>query len=116
MDQNTFDTIVKNTCKKINDILVIKGKEYVIGNDRLHNFRVAARKLGTNVPSALVGMDAKHVVSIDDMVNHGLPAILYEDGELNTKKATVYIDEKIGDHINYTILLKAALLEKFKLI
>jgi len=97
-----FDEIVKNRLKLIKEILLKKRAEYAPGGkDRLHNFKRAAAMLGTTQEQALVGMWAKHVVSILDICD-GQPA------------GREMIDEKIGDAINYLILLEAALKEEPK--
>ena len=74
-------------------------EEYASDVDRLSNFKRAARLKGTTLPQAVTGMMVKHTVSVYDMV---------ESGEAFTAAAW---DEKIGDHINYLILLKATLIE-----
>jgi len=76
-----------------------KADEYAVAADRLHNFIVAAGLQGTSPEIALGGMLAKHIVSIYDMIN--------------SKGAYVQEiwDEKIGDAINYLILLRAIVSE-----
>ena len=95
-----FDKIVEERIKKIRKILKSKGEEYSSKKDRLHNFKVAARKLDCSPERALQGMDMKHVVSIDDIINK------------NGSYSVAYIEEKLGDHINYMILLEALLKER----
>jgi len=90
-----FNAILSGRVRKIVVTLGSKAEEYARGEDRLHNFRVAARMLGTTPEQALWGMAAKHLVSVQDMV----------DGHLDASPAMV--DEKIGDLINYLILLEA---------
>ena len=65
----------------------------------LHNFRVAAGLQGCTVPQALVGMMTKHTVSVYDMVNSG------------QAYAPDIWDEKIGDLMNYLLLLRTAVKE-----
>lgn len=115
MNHEQFDKLVEEQIISIRKVLISKAAEYAKGGDRLHNFRVAARKLGRDVTSAqaLRGMDIKHVVSIDDMVIGGLPATLRDSNNMEYIKA--YIDEKIGDHINYMILLKACLYSEYNI-
>ena len=71
------------------------------GRDRLHNFNRAAEMLRTTREKALVGMWAKHVVSILDIVDD-FPKVV---------PSIEMIDEKLGDLINYSILLEANLKE-----
>ena len=58
--------------------------------------------LGGSREKALIGMLAKHLVSVLDMVDS------FGKEDLPT---TSFIDEKIGDSINYLILLEAMLKE-----
>lgn len=99
MDTSTFEVILNDRLQKIKSVLGNKAKEYAIGGDRLYNFKVAARINGSTPEQALWGMATKHLICVMDMVN----------GDLKTDKAM--IDEKIGDMINYLILLEAVLLE-----
>jgi hypothetical protein len=99
MRKEMFDLVVDMFQENITDVLRAKGEEYSSDTDRLHNFKVAARKSGMSPCHALLGMDMKHQVSIEDMV----------DGRLTVTLERV--KEKVGDHINYMILLAALLLE-----
>ena len=99
-NQISFDQVVENRIKQIRSILCKKAKEYASKTDRFHNFRVAARKMNTTPEIALQGMMAKHEVAVLDMIN-------------DPSKATEeMIDEKIGDNINYLILLEGLLKER----
>ena len=73
-----------------------KAEGYSTDEDVLHNFRVAAGLQGCTVPQALVGMMTKHTVSVYDMINSG------------QSYAPAAWDEKIGDLINYLLLLRVA--------
>jgi hypothetical protein len=101
--EKQFDEVVDKRLDAIKQTLLIKGKEYRRENDPLHNFR---RGSAINVQSeekVLWGFATKHLVSIIDMVddieNHGI---------LPKEKM---VDEKIGDMINYLILLEASFKE-----
>jgi len=101
MNTVAFNDIVENRLKMIKKILVAKGAEYAPGADRLHNFNRAALILGRTREEALIGMWTKHLVSILDIVD-----------SIKTKKPSVaLIEEKLGDAINYLILLEAMLKE-----
>jgi hypothetical protein len=82
-----------------------KAGEYAT-SDRLHNFKVAGAVQGTSPLSALAGMMAKHTVSIYDLVGKS---------EYGTEIPIEMWDEKIGDHINYLILMRALLEEEYKM-
>ena len=99
MTPEDFDKLLSSRIQKINDVLSNKSKEYAFGNDRLFNFKAAAR-INQNTPQeSLWGMATKHLVCVQDLVN----------GRLYNTEANA--NEKIGDLINYLILLEAVLLE-----
>ena len=79
----------------------IKAEEYAKG-DRLHNFKVAAKVQGCTPIKALGGMMCKHTVSIYDLIN---------DAEIGKEIPLEMWDEKIGDSINYLLLLNALVRE-----
>lgn len=77
-------------------MLIVKGEEYDNNtNDRLHSFKVAAALEGKPPKQALAGMMAKHTISIYDMCMS------------NEEFSIDRWNEKITDHINYLVLLKA---------
>jgi len=95
-----FEKIVEERLLKIGVTLGVKEKEYASNNDSFHNFRVAARIAGSTPEKALQGMWMKHIVSVFDLIE-------------NPGSATaVLIDEKIGDCVNYLILLEGLLRER----
>ena len=105
MNQKQFDKIVLARVEGIKNVLVEKAKEYSSKEDRLHNFKVAARLESSNQTpeQALWGMAKKHLVSIIDIISK-TPSGEFPSDELR--------DEKIGDSINYLILLEALLIER----
>lgn len=92
-----FDEVVDARLKKIRSTLSIKAKEYIREDNPFHNMDCAANDLNKEPEDALIGMAIKHWISIKDMVND-----LYED-KLPTE---AMIDEKLGDWINWMILLE----------
>ena len=99
-----FNQIIEHQIKLCLEVLINKAQEYVEDHDRLHNFRVAAELQDVSVPQALAGMMAKHTVSVYDLCReYGVQPFDYELWE-----------EKITDHINYLLLLKAAIKEGVK--
>lgn len=100
MKEKEFQSIFNDQVTYCEQMLFRKGLEYAIENDRLHNFKVAAALQGETQIQALGGMMAKHIVSIYDMIGS------------NKTYSTEMWDEKIGDAINYLILLKAILIEE----
>lgn len=96
MNRETYEKIVETQLQKCEDVLLMKSREYATDDDMLHNFNVAAELKGETPQQALAGFMAKHTVSVYDMCQA-------PDGKFTMEKW----DEKITDHINYLILLKA---------
>ena len=99
-----FNDVVDHRITEIRRILISKAKEYATDGDRFHNFRAAGRMLDTTPEIALMGMRAKHEVSVMDLVEIAASRPCDLSVEL--------IEEKIGDNINYLILLEGLLKEK----
>ena len=95
MNSEWFEKVIKKQIKSCEDVLIGKAKEYATDDDRLHNFKNAAGMMSCDPKEALAGMMAKHTISIYDMCRSGkdYPIELW--------------NEKITDHINYLLLLKA---------
>lgn len=103
MKAEKFNEVVEERISKIKSTLVRKAAEYSSDDDRLHNFKVAARINGETPEKALWGMMSKHLVSVIDIIS-GTSAGKLPNADMR--------DEKIGDAINYLILLEALLIEK----
>lgn len=104
MTPEEFNFIVDKRCELIKSILSSKSSEYSTEKSRFHNFIAAGRKYNITPEEALLYMRAKHEVSIDDMI---------EWAKSSPDKLTEsLIDEKIGDSINYLILLEGMLKER----
>ena len=99
MQADHFNRIVKEQVMYCLDLLSVKAEEYATA-DRLHNFITAAEIQDCTPIQALGGMMAKHTVSVYDMINTG-----------DTYSKELW-DEKITDHINYLLLLKALVEEE----
>ena len=97
MTNEAFQTILEGRIDAMRKTLASKAKEYAGPTDRLHNFKDAHEIEGVTAADACRGMLLKHWVSIRDMVK-GVPS-------------TATINEKIGDAINYLVLLEAILKE-----
>lgn len=102
MNVEEFNANLNFVIDRLQEVLASKGDEYAgtIDKDRLHNFKVAAGMQGITVKEALAGMMSKHTTSIYDMIGDG------RDHSLEKW------DEKILDHINYLILLRAIVVEE----
>ena len=101
MNNTEFEKILDARIKAIRETLAGKAKEYA-SEDRLYNFKRAAEIDQTTPEAALKGMWLKHVVSVLDLIS----------GKLELSEKT--INEKIGDSINYLILLEAVFKEKLE--
>jgi hypothetical protein len=99
-----FQYILNERVCQIEDVLAKKAREYVRNEDRLHNFNVASIISNKTREDVLWnGFALKHLVSVFDMVND------INEGKLPKKEL---VDEKIGDLINYLILLEVSIKDK----
>ena len=105
ISQKDFDSIVKITLEQIEQLLLIKGKEYVRNNDPLHNFNVTANYNKEHQAKSLHGMLSKHLTSYLDMLDD----IELSDKDINLDK----INEKFGDILVYFILQKVIFVVDF---
>jgi len=106
MKNEDFKKVVEQRIEKIKAVLGKKGAEYTRGGDRFSNFKRAAAVRGNQTPEdALLGMMMKHIVSIIDLI---------EDMQDSTETVASYDiwSEKIGDSINYLILLEGMIIER----
>lgn len=97
MIASKFNKVIERRIKMCLDTLGIKSSEYAT-EDRLHNFKVAAEVQNCTPVKALAGMMCKHTVSVYDLIN---------DFEAGKKIPIELWNEKIGDSINYLLLLTA---------
>src|SRR5690554_535189 len=98
MTAETFNKLLNLRLQKIVESLGQKANEYAT-DDRLHNFKEAGKTFECLPTEACWAYMMKHLVSIKDLAN-------------GTKKGSPdLIHEKIGDAINYLILMEALLLE-----
>lgn len=95
MSQEEFEKVFEGVVDQARRVLVDKAREYASNGNRLHNFIVAGQFLGTTPEQALLAFAAKHFVSLSDMVRTG-----------DIYPPEVW-DEKLGDALNYLILLRA---------
>lgn len=100
MTIDQFNAVFETTVERCRKVLCQKAYEYAEKDDRLHNFHVASVLQGCDPASSLGGMMIKHVVSLYDLIRRR------SKGEKITKEL---FEEKIGDTINYLILLTAIL-------
>lgn len=103
MTNKEFNTIIDNRINKIKNILILKGEEYANDVDRLHNFKRASKISEISPERVLDGFLLKHYTSYRDILDN------MDNGIIPDQE---YIDEKIGDIINYFILFEAIVSEK----
>ena len=102
MNSKEFEAVIKAKVETSIETLFIKNDGYAT-SDRLHNFKVAAVLQHESTIKALGGMMSKHTVSVYDLI----------EAENNGEDIPLELwDEKIGDHINYLLLLWAAVVER----
>lgn len=103
MTEQEFDALVEKRLDLTREVLITKGKEYRRNSDPLHNFNVASKLNNTTREKALWGFATKHLVSFLDML---------DDIENNKLPKKEYVEEKIGDLINYLILCEASIKDR----
>ena len=97
MRTEQFENIINKRIETCKSVLCSKVEEYAT-DDRLHNFKIAGELQKCTAVKALGGMMAKHTVSVYDLIDD------YEQGKAISKEMWA---EKIGDSINYLLLLTA---------
>ena len=103
MDYVTFERVFNETITKCSDLMLNKNEEYARNDDKLHNFKTSGRFRDQPPEVALGGMMLKHTTSIYDYIDDHYRGIYHHVKDW---------DEKIIDHINYLILLRAILIER----
>ncbi len=102
MTELGFSDVLNARIANTQKVLGSKQEEYARNGNRLHNFDVAARVGNTTPEHALKGMWMKHLVSVFDMIDSP------------EKVSHNMIDEKLGDLINYAILLEWMFLRRLQ--
>lgn len=100
MTSKEFKEVVDEQLEYCKNLLFKKNEEYVTTDDVFENFRTGANMLGTDVKNTLLGYLTKHLVSIVSMIK--------DDKQYDIDKW----NEKIGDSINYLLLLKGMVVEE----
>lgn len=100
MDNETFMKIVRDQIGTCLETLEAKEVEYSAGTDRLDQFKIASKMQGMHPLISLSGMMIKHTTSIYKMIAETIEGRRFPAGVW---------EEKITDHINYLLLLRAFL-------
>ena len=102
MKTKQFNQIVKKQCESIKRVLLQKGSEYASAEDRFHNFNEGAIEVKLPRLKYAESLMQKHITSVRDIIN-----------QWDSKKPSpAMLDEKMGDFINYLILIKGLMLEE----
>jgi len=104
MNRKDFSKILNGRVRACKNILEHKADVYAAGSDRLSNFKDAGRLLSCSPERALQGFMTKHIVALNDFI-----------AKLDYAQHTLMgeWEEKIGDIINYLILLEALVKERY---
>ena len=109
MNKQDFNSIVLKRCDLIQDVLFTKNKEYANDIEAFHNFKSACGLSFHNSQEKVAWeFMVKHLQSIKDIIEH-----VSIDGANGYPKESL-VEEKIGDAINYLILIEGMLKERIK--
>ena len=101
MNSEQFEKILYARMQKMEMMLATKAREYAKEGDRLHNFNQAAKFQNITPDQAAWNFLVKHLVSLQDMIMGGGA---YSQAQW---------DEKIGDSMNYLVLIEAIVSQRF---
>ena len=97
-----FNEIVNKRFVKAKKVLLVKAEDYATDADRLRNFKDGAFINQISEEEYALALVTKHIVALRDFITG--------DKDITAK----FIDEKIGDIINYMLLIEAILTEKLE--
>jgi hypothetical protein len=106
LDSRGFEGYLEGLLFQIREVLGTKAGEYVVNDDRFHNFHQGLRQFPDKFKTREDVMEAfqiKHLISIQDILQK------LRNGELPTE---VLVKEKFGDAINYYILMLISILDR----
>lgn len=104
MKTEQFNKIVRDECNHLLVLCKAKGVEYTgKDTDRLGNFKRVATLMRCTPEKALAGLVSKHIVALYDFI---------DDLEKGQVRPMPQWNEKLGDIILYSILLKGLLIER----
>ena len=102
MNAEKFEDVLRTRLRLTEKTLEQKSDEYARG-DMLNNIKRAADLLQCTPERALIGFVSKHIVALTVFVN---------DLEEGKEQSLDRWNEKLGDTINYMILLEALVIER----
>lgn len=100
MTTNDFNKLVDKICDELKATFKTKAGQYANCDDRLSNFKDAAKFLECKSTQALWGFVTKHIIALNDFIG------------LDQKQPEEQWKEKTGDIICYMILLQALLIDE----
>ena len=106
MNQEHFNAYANSLMSQAAKVRNAKRSEYEAETDCLSNFRKAADLQNASVPVAIAGMMSKHTVSIYDMIE-----VEFNQAHFDPPYPIDLWREKLIDHINYLLILYAAIRE-----
>ena len=102
MTNEDFDVLVNKRLAECKKTLIAKTGIYASKKDRLHNFKVGAALIRQTPSQYAMALVTKHIVAIaDKLVN-------------NETMTLEFVVEKMGDTINYMLLIEALNQERLK--
>jgi len=100
MTQEDFDVLVNTRLASCRKVLTSKTGQYASKKDRLHNFKLGAALVRQTPAQYAMQLTTKHIVALSDKIVN------------NETMTESFITEKIGDIINYMLLIEAINQEK----
>ena len=100
MTTEDFNALVEETYREFKETLCTKANQYANCDDRLANFKDAAKFLDVDPKQALWGFVTKHIIALNDFI------------QLDTSPSEQQWCEKTGDIICYMILLRGLLVDE----
>lgn len=105
MTEKQFDEHVVDLQRHMEELLIVKGKEYRRNNNPFHNFERAAELNNSQPALELHGFLTKHLVSYLDMI---------QDIKNEVPISYQYIEEKLTDIRVYFLLLQIMLKSEYE--
>lgn len=103
--EQQFEAIIANTIHELQELLLIKGKEYRRDKNPYHNFEIGSIIEQKTREEVLQGFLLKHLISVKDMRNDLKKGIFPSEDKVN---------EKYNDILIYFMIEKAMMIENCK--
>ena len=103
--EQQFENTIANTIHELQELLLVKGREYRRDNNPYHNFEIGATIEQKTREDILQGFLLKHLISVKDMRNDLKHGIFPTEEKVN---------EKYNDILIYFMIEKAMMIENCK--